>query len=80
MEKQTKNILKAIVEQNIIQSDYPRERKDWVTVYKAIDATDVDFQPVKRLSKIVILGYFGSILVAGILSVYLFTHLPSVTN
>lgn len=69
MDKHTKNILKAIVEQNIIQSDYYRDRKDWLTVYNAIDIKE----PTKRTSKLVIAGYFAAILVAGILSLHLFS-------
>jgi len=71
MDKQTKNILKAIVEQNIISSDYIRDRKDWLTVYHAIDKQDSGI----RISTVVKVGYFSAMLVAGLLAAHLFSNL-----
>ena len=71
MDKQTKNILKAIVEQHIISSDYIRDRKDWLIVYHAIDKQE----PAKQTSRLVIAGYIAATLVAGMLSAHLFSSL-----
>lgn len=75
MDLQTQKFLKAIVEQNIINSDYIRDRKDWLTIYRAIDAHSTDAKPTQWKPNLVKVGYLGAILVAGILSAHLFSSL-----
>jgi hypothetical protein len=75
MDKQTKDVLKAIIEQDIIQSDFHRDRKDWVNVYRAIDGINVDDKPIKRVPLWVLWAYLISLIVAGSLSANLFSYL-----
>jgi hypothetical protein len=77
MEKHTKQVIQAMLGHQIIYSNFYRERKDLLDIYRLIEAEQSANSNRPSGERYLIL----SLIIIGILvAAYLFTHLPSVTN